>query len=77
MCKSLVEFGFNVVLLVADGIGDEIVDHIQIFDIGSFPSRKHRLINGSRLVYKKLRELSHIFFTFMIQNFANSNIPTK
>ena len=58
MCKSLVEFGFNVVLLVADGIGDEIVDHIQIFDIGSFPSRKHRLINGSRLVYKKLRELS-------------------
>ena len=55
---------FNVVLLVADGIGDEIVDHIQIFDIGSFPSRKHRLINGSRLVYKKLRELSHIFFTF-------------
>jgi len=42
-CKSLKNNGFNVNLIVADGKGDEIVQGINIFDVGKPPNRFKRM----------------------------------
>ena len=34
-CKSLSEAGYKVKLVVADGLGDKLVEGVQIIDVGS------------------------------------------
>ena len=51
--KSLANAGYEVVLITADGLGDEVTSAgIKIFDVGKPDSRKTRLLKTRRLVYK-------------------------
>jgi len=53
-CKSLKKAGYTVCLVVADGRGDELVDDIQVFDVGKPKSRNHRFFKTGKLIYKLL-----------------------
>ena len=50
MCNSLAKEGYGVKLVVADGLGDELKDGIQIIDAGTKSS--HRLIRMTQTVRK-------------------------
>ncbi len=56
-CISLKKAGYDVSLVVADGKGDEIVEGINIFDVGKESNRIKRLLFTSKKVVKKAREL--------------------
>ena len=53
MCLSLAKDNYDVSLIVADGKGDEKIEKISIFDVGSASSRFKRIIFSSWKVYKK------------------------
>ena len=42
ICKPLVEYGLNVILLVSDGMGHENLNNLKIFDLGKI---KQKLLN--------------------------------
>ena len=56
MCKSLSK-KYKVSLIVADGLGDEQKDNINIFDVGKPISRKYRILNSTKHVFQKALEL--------------------
>ena len=53
-CQSLVKEGFEVMLIVADGLGDEIKNDIKIFDIGLPKGRFKRILFTPKRIYKKV-----------------------
>lgn len=55
-CKSLVRHGFDVVLYVADGFGDEHIDNVAIIDIGRMKSRTGRIFLTGRRLYRAFRK---------------------
>lgn len=55
-CKSLVRHGFEVVLYVADGLGNEFKDDVTIRDIGRLSWRTGRIFLSGLRFYKALRE---------------------
>ena len=64
-CKSLSSNGFDVSLIVADGKGDEVVDGVKIYDIGSNKvSRWKRMTKITKLVRKKAIELDCEIYHF-------------
>ena len=52
-CRSLAAAGYDVSLLVADGIGDEIKDGVQISDVGTSSGRLARMLLATRRILKK------------------------
>ncbi|MBB4064212.1 glycosyltransferase family 4 protein [Gellertiella hungarica] len=56
-CRSLVEAGHDVSLVVADGKGDQISEGVHILDTGSAGSRIDRMVHSSRRVFKRARRL--------------------
>jgi glycosyltransferase involved in cell wall biosynthesis len=57
-CCSLVEAGFKVTLVVADGKGNQIKEGVQIRDVGSFQDgRINRLRNGTRSVFDEASKI--------------------
>jgi glycosyltransferase involved in cell wall biosynthesis len=50
-CCSLAEAGNQVTLIVADGKGDEIKNHVEIRDVGSSKGRFDRIRNAPRRVF--------------------------
>lgn len=57
MCCSLVDGGFDVSLLVADGNGDENIGGVSIYDVGASKSRLDRILNTPSRILKKALEL--------------------
>jgi glycosyltransferase involved in cell wall biosynthesis len=58
MCKSLVLNGYNVLLVVADGKGDEVKDGVSIVDVGATTGgRLSRMTKTCSRVFKKAKEL--------------------
>ena len=57
-CRSLVKFGYDVHLVVADGTGGEIKDGIHIYDVGKPSGRIKRMIKTTKAIYKKAIELN-------------------
>jgi len=55
-CKSLVRRGFEVVLYVADGLGDEVKEGVSIRDIGRAKGRASRIVFSGRRLYRALSE---------------------
>src|SRR5262249_17527991 len=49
-CRSLVSGGYNVALIVADGLGNEVRDDVQIIDVGRPRGRIDRMLNTTRRV---------------------------
>jgi glycosyltransferase involved in cell wall biosynthesis len=56
-CKSLLAAGFDVYLIVADSLGDEVADNITILDVGREKNRIKRMIYSVNKVYKKALSL--------------------
>lgn len=52
-CKSLSNAGYEVSMIVADGLGDDFVDNIKIFDVGKVEGRVNRVIKATKKVYRK------------------------
>jgi len=52
-CKSLQKEGYAVSLVVADNLGNETIDNIQIFDVGKETSRLKRMYTTPKKVLKK------------------------
>jgi glycosyltransferase involved in cell wall biosynthesis len=57
-CKSLAKAGYQVSLIVADGIGDEINDYIKIYDVGKPKGRLQRIAISTRKVFRKAKLLN-------------------
>lgn len=56
-CRSLATHGYDVTLVVADGLGDECKDKIEIIDVGRLPGRLNRIFKITQRVLKKAIEL--------------------
>ncbi len=63
-CVSLYESGFDVSLIVADGLGDELVKGVMIYDVGKSKNRLHRILFNTRKIYKKAKSLSSDIYHF-------------
>lgn len=65
MCCSLQEYGFDTNLIVADGLGDEVIKGVKILDVGSFGgNRLLRMFISTYRVYRKARSLKADIFHF-------------
>jgi glycosyltransferase involved in cell wall biosynthesis len=58
MCKSLADYGNRITLIVADGLGNEKIDGIEIFDVGKEKNRWRRFIYTPLKIYQKLKQLN-------------------
>jgi len=56
MCRSLTKY-YRVSLVVADGLGDEVKDDIDIYDVDKISSRVKRVLYTTRNVFKKAIKL--------------------
>ena len=57
-CTSLVNIGFYVFLIVADGKSDECKNGITIFDVGASKGRLDRIRNAPSRIFQKAVELN-------------------
>lgn len=51
-CCSLAK-SYNAYLIVADGQGDELIDNVNIIDVGAFLGRKNRILNAPKSILEK------------------------
>lgn len=58
MCSSLTQQNYDVSLVVADGIEDEIKNSVNIHDVGKLDGRINRILKTTQNVYKKSLELN-------------------
>ena len=56
-CRSLAALGHAVTLVVADGLGDERVDGVQVIDVGRLEGRANRVLRTTRRVLQAARRL--------------------
>lgn len=63
-CRSLADNGFNVKLIVADGLGDELVDRIDVLDIGKCKSRLKRVLFKSFQAFSKAKSIKAQIYQF-------------
>jgi glycosyltransferase involved in cell wall biosynthesis len=56
-CRSLARAGYGVSLVVADGLGDENRDGVQILDVGASGGRLNRMLRTTRRVLRAARAL--------------------
>lgn len=54
MCRTLAAAGHEVSLIVADGLGDDVMDGVRVFDVGAPTGRANRVMS----VPRKLRGLA-------------------
>lgn len=64
MCLSLAKNGYNVNLLVADGLGYEINSGVTIFDLGKPIGRLDRMLNVTKRLLKKAIEIDAEVYHF-------------
>lgn len=63
-CILLAKSGYNVSLIVADGLGDEVNFGVRIFDVGNSGGRLDRMINTTSRIYEKAKLLSADLYHF-------------
>ncbi len=56
--------GFDVSLIVADGLGDENKDGVSIYDVGKAEGRKERFLIANKKVYLKAKSLNCNIYHF-------------
>lgn len=57
MCTSLAENGYNTALIVADGLGAEEYNGVNIYDVGQSKGRLNRILSATKRVYKEALRL--------------------
>ncbi|MBN2893862.1 MAG: glycosyltransferase family 4 protein [Bacteroidales bacterium] len=63
-CKTLLNAGYQTFFIVADGNGDEIIDEINIIDVGKETSRIKRMTKTTKRILKKAIELNADIYHF-------------
>ena len=63
-CSSLAAAGYDVTLVVADGLGDDKRQNVQIVDIGRPAGRLGRMIGSTRRILKKAIEIDADLYHF-------------
>jgi len=63
-CGFLSKSGFEVHLVVADGLGDDLVNNIKIHDVGVCNNRFTRMWKSASKVYKKALEIQADLYHF-------------
>jgi glycosyltransferase involved in cell wall biosynthesis len=58
MCISLASSGHQAHLIVADGFGDEVCEHVRITDVGASQGRLDRILNAPKRIYAKALKLN-------------------
>ncbi|TQK10924.1 glycosyltransferase family 4 protein [Herbaspirillum sp. SJZ107] len=56
-CRSLAALGHTVTLVVADALGDERIDGVQVIDVGRLEGRANRVLRTTRRVLQAARRL--------------------
>tara|TARA_R110001583_G_scaffold58103_1_gene173441 strand:+ start:14872 stop:15999 length:1128 start_codon:yes stop_codon:yes gene_type:complete len=64
ICHSLAQGGYDVFLIVADGLGDESINNIEILDVGTNTSRLKRFLNTSKSIFNLALELNCEIYQF-------------
>jgi glycosyltransferase involved in cell wall biosynthesis len=57
-CRSLASAGYDVSLIVADGLPDEVKDDVKIYGVKKETNRFSRMIKSPKAIYEKARELN-------------------
>ena len=63
-CSSLAKAGYDVSLVVADGLGNEEKIGVKIYDVGKQNGRMNRILNTTKNVLKKCVELNADLYHF-------------
>ena len=63
-CKSLELNGYDVYLVVADGLGNETISNVNIIDVGKIKGRLKRILYSSYKVYKKAKSIKANIYHF-------------
>jgi len=63
-CISLVENNYDVSLIVADGLGDQVLEGVKIFDVGISKNRRERILKTTEKVYRKAVDLNSNIYHF-------------
>ncbi len=63
-CSSLVRAGYDVSLVVADGLGDEVKNGVKIYDVGLAISRLSRILHTTKNIYQKAIEIDASIYHF-------------
>ncbi len=61
-CRSLAKSGFNVILIVADGLPDEVADGVIIRSIKRAPNRISRIIYSSHNLFQVVMKIDADFY---------------
>lgn len=64
MCRSISEHGYRVTLIIADGKGNEIIDNINIIDVGLKTGRINRMFKTTLLIRKACLKIEADIFHF-------------
>ncbi|QPT40318.1 Spore coat protein SA [Oligella ureolytica] len=77
-CVTLANAGYDVYLVVADGLGDEVKNGVKILDVGcSNSGRIGRMLNTTKRVYTKALELKADFYHFHDPELIPSGLKLK
>lgn len=77
-CVTLADAGYDVYLIVADGLGDEVKSGVKILDVGNAHSgRLSRMLKTTKRVYKKALELNAGLYQFHDPELIPSGIKLK
>ena len=63
-CVTLAKTGYIVNLIVADGLGNEVKDNVNIIDIGKPTGRLNRMLYTPNRIYQKILEINPIIVHF-------------
>jgi glycosyltransferase involved in cell wall biosynthesis len=77
-CVTLAEAGYDVSLVVADGLGDEVKSGVKILDVGcNHSGRLDRMFSTTKKVYAKALELDADLYQFHDPELIPSGIKLK
>lgn len=61
-CCSLRKYGYDVSLIVADGKGDNNIEGVAVYDVGSPVSRLDRILGATKRVYDKAVSIDAVIY---------------
>jgi len=76
-CSSLVNAGFNVSLVVADGLGNEEKNSVKIYDVGLPKNRFERIRNTTKQIFDKAIELDADLYHFHDPEMISTGLKIK
>ncbi len=76
-CSSLVKAGYDVSLIVADGLGNEEKNGVKIYDVGLAKNRLERVRNTTKQIFVKAIELDADLYHFHDPEMISTGLKIK